>query len=124
MIRIKLKKNQPQKNRKHLKNKARIRKKITGAAERPRFNIFRSQKHMYVQIIDDVSGKTLESYSSLKIKNGEKNKLDNAYKVGETIGKKALDKKIKEVVFDRGGFIYHGRVKAVAEGARKAGLKF
>ncbi len=124
MIRIKLKKKQPQKKHKHLKNKARIRKKITGSSERPRLSVFRSQKHLYAQLIDDVSGKTLESCSSLKIKGNVKSQIELARKVGETIGKKALDKKIKKVVFDRGGFIYHGRVKALADGARQVGLEF
>ncbi len=124
MIRIKLKKRQSQKNHKHLKNKARIRKKVMGSSERPRLNVFRSQKHMYAQLIDDISGKTLESYSSLKVKDSVKGQIEKARKVGEMLGKKALDKKIKVVVFDRGGFIYHGRVKALADGAREAGLKF
>ena len=124
MIRIKLNKRQPQKFHKHLKNKARIRKKVMGTSERPRLNVFRSQKHMYAQLIDDISGTTVESYSSLNVKEKIKGQIEVARKVGEMIGKKALDKKVKEVVFDRGGFIYHGRIKALADGARAAGLKF
>ena len=123
MIRVKFKKNQPLKIRKRLRNKARIRKKLFGTKEIPRLNVFRSGRHIYAQIIDDSSRTTLQAYSSLDLK--EKSKaMETAKKVGETIGKKALDKKIKQVVFDRGGFIYHGRVKALAEGARSAGLKF
>ena len=123
MIRIKFKKNQPLKTQKRLRNKARIRKKIFGTKEIPRLNVFRSGKHIYAQIIDDSNQKAMLAFSSLNLK--EKSKaMDVAKKVGETIGKKAIDKKIKQVVFDRGGFIYHGRVKALAEGARSAGLKF
>ena len=123
MIRVKFKKRQPLKARKRLRNKARIRKKIFGTKEIPRLNVFRSGKHIYAQIIDDSSQTTLQTCSSLSLK--EKNSsLNVAKKVGETIGKQAVDKKIKQVVFDRGGFIYHGRVKALAEGARSSGLKF
>ena len=123
MIRVKFKKNQPLKTKKRLRNKARIRKKIFGTKEIPRLNVFRSGKHIYAQIIDDSSQSTLQACSSFSLK--EKSKaVDTAKKVGETIGKKAVEKKIKQVVFDRGGFIYHGRVKALAEGARSAGLKF
>ncbi|MDE0092303.1 MAG: 50S ribosomal protein L18 [Oligoflexia bacterium] len=122
-MRVKLKKNQPLKTRKRLRNKARIRKKLFGTKETPRLNVFRSGKHIYAQIIDDLNQTTLQSCSSLRLKE-KSNSVEMAKKVGEMIGKKALDKKIKQVVFDRGGFIYHGRVKALAEGARSAGLKF
>jgi len=124
MIKVKFKKNQYLKTQKHLKNKARIRKKVMGNSERPRLNVFRSQRHIYAQLIDDVDGKTLDSYSSLKIKSDIKKQIDRSHQVGEEIGKRALSKNIQAVVFDRGGFLYHGRVKAVAQGARKAGLKF
>ena len=123
MIRIKLKKSQPLKTRKRLKNKARIRKKVFGTSECPRFSVFRSHKHIYVQIIDDEKGETLGSASSLGLKK-EGSSLKQASKVGEVAAKKVLTKKINSVVFDRGGFIYHGRLKALAEGARSAGLKF
>ena len=123
MIRVKFKKNQPLKIRKRLRNKARIRKKIFGTKEIPRLNVFRSGRHIYAQIIDDSSQTTLQFCSSLNLKE-KSSAVDTAKKVGEVIGKQALDKKIKQVVFDRGGFIYHGRVKALAEGARSAGLKF
>ena len=123
MIRVKFKKNQPLKVCKRLRNKARIRKKVFGTKDIPRLNVFRSGKHIYSQIIDDSSQTTLQSCSSLNLK--EKSKaMETAKKVGEKIGKQALDNKIVQVVFDRGGFIYHGRVKALAEGARSAGLKF
>ena len=124
MIRIKFKKSQPLKVKKRLRNKARIRKKLFGTANRPRLNVFRSGRHIYAQIIDDSSGKTLESYSSLKIKGEKITASKKAQQVGQKLAQKALDKKIKTVIFDRGGFIYHGRIKALAEAAREAGLKF
>ncbi|MCY4321001.1 MAG: 50S ribosomal protein L18 [Bdellovibrionaceae bacterium] len=123
MIRIKFKKSHPLKIRKRLRNKARIRKKIFGTKEKPRLNIFRSGKHIYAQLIDDSNQVTIKSYSSLNLKE-KLSSMEKAKKVGESIGKQALDKKIKQVIFDRGGFVYHGRVKALAEGARFAGLKF
>ena len=124
MIRIKFKKNQPLKVHKRLRNKARIRKKIFGVSEIPRLNVFKSGKHIYAQVIDDTKGMTIDSFSSLNIKEDKSRSIDTARKVGQMLGKKILDKKIAKVVFDRGGFIYHGRVKALAEGAREAGLKF
>ena len=123
MIRIKLKKRQPLRIRKRLKNKARLRKKIAGTLQRPRLSVFRSGKHIYAQLVDDDKGETLVSFSSLKLKQtGVKNAV--AQQVGETIAKAALKKNIQNAVFDRGGFIYHGRVKSLAEGARSSGLKF
>ncbi len=110
--------------KKHL----RIRKNIKGTSEQPRLAVYRSAKHIYAQLIDDVNGKTLAAASSLEatlrpeLKSGGDTKA--AKLVGETIGKKALEKGITGVVFDRGGNIYHGRIKALAEGAREAGLKF
>ena len=124
MIRVKFKKRQPLKVRKHLRNKARIRKKIFGTSEVPRLNVFKSGKHIYAQIIDDIKGVTLDSFSSLNIKSEKGSSVEKAKKVGESLGKKALDKKLNKVVFDRGGFIYHGRIKALADGVREAGLKF
>jgi len=102
----------------------RVREKVSGTNEKPRLAVFRSNKNIAVQVIDDVKGITLASSSSetLKIKNG--NNIEGATIVGEDIAKKCLAKKIEAVVFDRGGYIYHGRVKALAEAARKAGLKF
>jgi large subunit ribosomal protein L18 len=116
------------KNKARLKRHLRVRKKIEGTAERPRLNIFRSSKHMYAQIIDDTKGVTLVAASTndkdLKgdITNG--GNIEAARKVGETIAKLAKEKGIEAVVFDRGGYIYHGRVQALADGAREAGLDF
>jgi large subunit ribosomal protein L18 len=112
------------KNRKHL----RVRKKITGTNERPRLSVFRSLSNIYVQIIDDTTGNTLVSASTLdaaikgKIANG--GNIEAATEVGKLIATKASEKGIKQVVFDRGGCIYHGRVKALADAAREAGLEF
>lgn len=106
----------------------RIRMKISGTAERPRLNVFRSLEHIYAQLIDDEAGKTLVSASTLdkglRDELGKKNKREQAKAVGEAIAERAKDAGIETVVFDRGGFIYHGRVKALAEGAREGGLKF
>jgi len=99
----------------------RIRGKISGTAEVPRLQVFRSIKHIYAQVIDDDAGKVLMGVRDDGIK-GKKQEI--ATKVGELIAKKALNKKIEKIVFDRGGYKYHGRVKALAEGARIAGLKF
>ena len=111
-----------------LKRKKRIRKKIHGTPQRPRLSVFRSARHIYVQIVDDSAGRTLTSASTLdkEVKNGPEfeNKVAAANFVGQLIGKRALDNGIKEVVFDRNGFLYHGRVKSVSEGAREAGLIF
>lgn len=116
------------KNTARLKRKIRIRKKIQGTAERPRLCVFRSAKHIYAQVIDDRAGRTLVSASTVEkdIRDGEKPecKVDAAKSVGTKLAEKALAAGIKEVVFDRNGFIYHGRVKAVADGAREAGLEF
>jgi large subunit ribosomal protein L18 len=104
------------------KNKVKIRRKIKGDGERPRLCVFRSGKHMYAQIVDDMAGKTLAAASSSKM--GTKNNKEGSKAVGQEIAKKALEKNIKFVVFDRSGYLYHGRVQAVAEGAREAGLNF
>ena len=103
---------------------ARIRTKLSGTAECPRLNVFRSNTQIFAQIIDDVKGTTLVSSSSveLKIKNG--GNAEGAALVGKDIAEKALKLKIKNVVFDRGGYLYHGRVKALAEAARENGLEF
>ncbi|MDE7402150.1 MAG: 50S ribosomal protein L18 [Muribaculaceae bacterium] len=104
------------------KIKTRIRGKISGTAQRPRMSVFRSNKAIYVQVIDDLNGCTLVSASSKGMAEGTK--TDIAAKVGEEIAKKAAENGITEVVFDRNGYLYHGRVKSLAEAARKAGLKF
>ena len=108
-----------------LKRHARMRNKLSGTSEFPRLCVFRSNKNIYAQIIDDVSGKTLASASSLEkgFEAGE-SKKETAKKVGAVIAKKAVEANIKSVVFDRGGYQYHGRVKELAEGAREGGLEF
>lgn len=106
-----------------VKRHNRIRKNLSGTKELPRLNVFRSNSNMYAQIIDDVEGVTLVSVSSLELKL-DKNNVETATKVGTAIAKKALEAGINEVVFDRGGYAYHGRVKALADAAREAGLKF
>jgi large subunit ribosomal protein L18 len=123
MIRIKLKNKTSFKTNKRLKNKARIRKKVDGTGERPRLSVFRSGKHVYAQIVDDTTGKTLVAYSTLEGELKTKN-VETSKKVGAEIAKRALAKNIKSVVFDRSGYVFHGRVKAVADGAREAGLSF
>ncbi len=112
-------------NKARLKRHRRVRAKISGTPERPRLNVFRSTKHIYAQIIDDVNGVTLAAASSLdKGFEGSGGNTEGARAVGEMIAKNALAKGISEVVFDRGGYLYHGRVKELAEGARESGLKF
>ena len=111
-----------------LKRKKRIRKNIIGTSDKPRLSVYRSAKHIYAQIIDDSKGQTLVSASSLEkaVKDNPdiKKKVDAANTVGKLIGERAAGKGVKQVVFDRNGFLYHGRVKAVSEGAREAGLTF
>jgi large subunit ribosomal protein L18 len=111
-----------------LKRKKRIRKKLSGTSERPRMSVFRSAKHIYSQIIDDTNGITLVTASTTEkevIENQKfENKTEAATYIGQLIATRATEKGIKSVVFDRNGFLYHGRVKAVSDGARKAGLDF
>lgn len=111
-----------------VKKHNRMRNRFSGTAERPRLAVFRSNNHMYAQIIDDVAGNTLVSASTLEkeIKSELKktNDVEAAAYIGTVVAKRALDKGIKEVVFDRGGFIYQGKVQALAEAAREAGLEF
>lgn len=120
----------PKRNKlvKRLRRKRSIRKKINGTASRPRLSVFRSSAHMYAQVIDDVNGATLASASTLceDIKGGAdgKKKSELAAEVGKLVAARCLEKNIETVIFDRNGFIYHGRIKAVAEGAREGGLKF
>lgn len=120
--------NKPIRNEARVKRHMRARKKIHGTAERPRLNVFRSEKHIYAQIINDDLGSTMVAASSLdkeladKISNGSNKEA--AKLVGELVGKKAIEAGIAKVVFDRGGYIYHGRVKELAEAARQAGLEF
>ncbi|MFC5540826.1 MAG: 50S ribosomal protein L18 [Bacilli bacterium] len=113
------------KNKVRKKRHARVRTKVHGTPERPRLNVYRSNKHIYAQIIDDVAGHTLVSASTLeKGFEGPGSNKEAAAKVGELIAKRALEKNITSVVFDRGGYLYHGRVKALAEAARENGLQF
>ena len=108
-----------------IKRHNRVRGKISGTAERPRLSVFRSESNIYAQIIDDVAGNTLVAASSVeKSFEGKSSNCEAAKKIGAVIAERALQKGIEEVVFDRGGYIYHGRVKALAEGAREGGLKF
>jgi len=117
-----------QKKESRLKRQVRVRKKVRGTAERPRLNVFRSAKHIYAQLIDDVSGATLAAActSTDAVSEGLKytGNIEAAGKVGAEIAKTALAKGITSVVFDRNGFLYHGRVKALAEAARENGLTF
>ncbi len=107
-----------------LKSRARIRKKVEGTSERPRLAVFRSCKNIYAQLIDDNSGKVIASSSTLKMSLKNKSNRDAAKAVGEDVAKKALEKNISSVVFDRSGYVYHGRIEALANSAREAGLKF
>ena len=116
----------PDKNETRQKRHLRVRNRVAGTAQRPRLNVFRSLAHIYAQVIDDEKGMTLAAASSLDKDFSGKNggNIAAAKAVGAAIAKKALEKGISEVVFDRGGYIYHGRVAALAEAAREGGLKF
>lgn len=115
----------PDKNKLRLKRHKRIRNKISGTAERPRLSVFRSNQNIYAQLIDDVEGVTLASASTLdKSISKDKTKVDQAKEVGKAIAKAGQAKNIKKVVFDRGGYLYHGRVSALADAARANGLEF
>ena len=118
----------PNSNKQREIRHARVRNKISGTADRPRLNVYRSLNNIYAQVIDDTTGNTLVSASTLdeEIKAAVKNtgNKEAAKAVGTLVAKRALEKKIKNVVFDRGGYIYHGRVKELAEAAREAGLEF
>lgn len=111
-----------------IKRRRRIRKRIKGTTGRPRLCVFRSAKHIYAQIIDDTRGLTLVSASSIEVDIRQKEKFENkialATFIGKQVGERAREKGIQKVVFDRNGFLYHGRVKAVSEGARESGLEF
>lgn len=111
------------KKQKRTRRHAKIRTRVSGTKEMPRLAVFRSNRSMYAQIINDESAKTIASASSLEMK-GKKNKVAMAFEVGKKLAEKAIALKVKEVVFDRGGFGYKGRVKALADGAREGGLKF
>jgi large subunit ribosomal protein L18 len=119
-----IKHTEKQRQRRH----RRVRVQVRGTPERPRLNVFRSLRHIYAQIVDDTVGRTLVSActldAELRGELGELKKTEQAKRVGEMLGKRALEKGVKRVVFDRAGYKYHGRVKALAEGARSAGLQF
>jgi large subunit ribosomal protein L18 len=111
--------------------KHRIRKRVTGTEQRPRLTVFRSVAHMYVQVVDDMSGRTIACASTVEptvkgalAKNSTGGNIEGAKAIGRTIAERLIEKGVKRVVFDRNGFLYHGRVKAVAEAAREAGLEF
>jgi large subunit ribosomal protein L18 len=116
-----------QKKSARLKRQVRVRKKIKGTPARPRLNVFKSARHIYAQLIDDTTGATLVAASTVSVSNSElkyTGHIEAARKVGEAVAKLALAKEINAVVFDRNGFLYHGRVKALAESARENGLNF
>lgn len=123
MMKLKIGKHTSERKANRLSKKIRIRKKVKGSEERPRLCVFRSGKHMYAQVINDTTGATVVSASSLASEIKGKGK-EVAKKVGAEVAKAAIAKGIKDVVFDRNGFIYHGRVQALADGAREAGLNF
>jgi large subunit ribosomal protein L18 len=114
------------KNATRKKRHARVRAKLSGTEARPRLNVFRSNQHIYAQVIDDVNGVTIASASTLDKEIGLEStgNVDAAVKVGELVAKRAVEKGVKAVVFDRGGYLYHGRVKALADAARENGLEF
>jgi large subunit ribosomal protein L18 len=110
------------------RRRARVKNKLRGSSDRPRLSVFRSNKHMYAQLVENLDGRVIASASTLnkdlKDKVKKEKKSEAAEKVGQAIGKLAKEKGVTEVVFDRSGYLYHGRVRALADGARKAGLKF
>ena len=116
--------NRPDTRSQRIKRHARVRGKISGTAERPRLSVFRSEKNIYAQIIDDVAGNTLVAASSVEKDFGPGSNKEAARKVGKLVAERALQKGIEEVVFDRGGYIYTGRVAELAAGAREGGLDF
>ena len=122
-MRLNFKKRSSDKLKSRLKKKIRIRKKIFGTENRPRLSIFRSAKHFYAQIVDDSTGKTLVEASTLSLENVKANKEGCKF-IGQELAKRAKEKKITTVVFDRSGYLYHGKVKALAEAVREAGLSF
>ena len=115
----------PEKERRRHARKIHIRKRLRGTAERPRLSVFRSNKALFVQAIDDVHGSTLAAASTLEKELGAlKKNVEGGAQLGEVIGKRLIEKGVKSVIFDRNGYLYHGRIAAIAEGARKAGVVF
>lgn len=124
-MRLQFKNKSATKLKSRAKKHIRIRKKVFGTDERPRLNVFRSAKHIYAQIVDDATGKTIVEASTMSVEiPGSKGSRAAATAIGQEIAKRAMGKNIKDVVFDRGGYLYHGRIKALADAAREAGLKF
>lgn len=123
MMKLKMTKHTAARTQNRLKKKIRIRKTVKGTSERPRLCVFRSNKHIYAQIINDDQAVTLVASSSLKVEEKAKG-VDMAKKIGQAVAKAALAKNIKDVVFDRNGYIYHGQIKSLADGAREGGLNF
>ncbi len=113
-----------EKNEKLARRHKKIRMTISGTEKRPRISVFRSNKGVYVQLIDDLSGKTIASANQKELKDSKDKKIEVSFKLGKLLAEKALAKKITKAVFDRGGYKFHGRVKAVADGAREGGLIF
>ena len=116
--------NNTNKNEERIRRHLRVRTKVSGTAETPRLNVFRSNAHIHAQIIDDTTGTTLVSANSVEMKLENGGNIEAAKKVGEAIAKKCLENNIESIRFDRGGYVYHGRVQALADAAREAGLKF
>ena len=113
------------KRRKRLRRKRHIRKLVRGTTARPRLSVFKSNKHLYAQVVDDATGATIASVSNLEAAHRElKTNVADAAKIGEVLGQRIIEKNIKQVVFDRNGYPYHGIIKALAEGTRKAGVEF
>ena len=112
------------KQERRLRIRRRIRKVVSGTQEIPRLSVFRSNKDIYAQVVNDSEGKTLASASSLKLEAKGKSKTEQAFEVGKALAEAAKQSGVEKVVFDRGGYLYHGRVKSLADGARKGGLKF
>ena len=113
------------KRRKRLRRKRHIRKSLQGTASRPRLSVFKSNKHLYAQVIDDSTGNTIVSASNMEAAHRDlKTNVADAAKIGEVLGQRILEKKIKQVVFDRNGYPYHGVIKSLADGTRKAGVEF
>ena len=123
-MRIRTSKHSSVKDTAREKKRMRIRRKIKGSGERPRLSVFRSARHMYAQLIDDVTGATIVSASTLDVEGLKNANKDTAKAIGQELAKRAMSKNIKSVVFDRNGYLYHGRVKSLAEGAREGGLDF
>lgn len=124
-MRLKFRKKMSDRLKSRAKSKVKIRKKLEGTAERPRLSVFRSSKHMYAQLVDDVAGKTIVSFSSAKVEGLKTtSNCDAAKAVGTNLANAAKSKNITKIIFDRSGYVYHGRIKALADGAREAGLEF